>query len=309
MAHDLIDAVRRYTEAQAGESPFITAIDGLIILRANHEQPPNHLIFKPALCVVVQGVKWAQFGGQRLDYRAGQALVVCVEMPLFGRVAEASPHEPYLGVIIEFDLAIMREVLEQLTPAPPHSERSGVFVVGVTGPVGDCVLRLVRLLDTPQAVPLLYPLIMRELCYWLLIGPYGGEVAALALANSHARSVIRAIHALRDRFAEPVRIDELAGIALMSSSEFHRQFKALTALTPLQYQKHLRLVEARRLMMTDAANVETAALAVGYESPSQFSRDYARFFGAPPRRDINAVKAVPRPEGASAAALHGAIAR
>jgi transcriptional regulator GlxA family with amidase domain len=121
--------------------------------------------------------------------------------------------------------------------------------------------------------------------YWLLTGPHGGEIATLALATSHSQSVIRAVRALRDRFAEPVRIVELARIAHMSASEFHRQFKALTALTPLQYQKQLRLLEARRLLATTDANVETAALAVGYASPSQFSRDYTRMFSAPPRRD------------------------
>ena len=153
---------------------------------------PNHLIFKPALCIVVQGAKWAMFGDKRLDYRAGQALVVSVEMPLCGRVAEASPSEPYLGVIVEFDLAVMREVLEGLaTPPTPNAKMGpGIFVTDVDGPLADCALRMVRLLDTPAAIPMLYPLIMREMCYWLLTGPHGGEIAAIALANSHAQQVI-----------------------------------------------------------------------------------------------------------------------
>ena len=138
---------------------------------------------------------------------------------------------------------------------------------------------------------MLYPSIMREICYWLLTGPHGAEVARIALANSHAQRVISAIHALRDRFAESVRIEDLASIAQMSSSAFHREFKALTSMTPLQYQKQLRLLEARRLMVTDAANVETAAFQVGYESASQFSREYSRMFGAPPRRDLAASRA------------------
>jgi AraC-like DNA-binding protein len=287
MVDALVDVVRRYTDAQVGESPFVTAIDGLTILRSNHEQRPAYRIFRPALCIVVQGAKWAMFGDRRLDYRAGQALLVGVELPLLGRVAQASPSEPFLGVIIEFDLTAMREVLERLPALAPlgGAVRSGVRVTDVDGPLADCALRLVRLLGTPEAIPLLAPLIMRELCYWLLTGPHGGEVAGVSLANSHAPGVIRAIHALRERVAEPVRVAELARLAQLSPSAFHRQFKVLTSLTPLQYQKQLRLLEARRLLVTEAANVEAAAYRVGYESPSQFSREYARMFGAPPRRD------------------------
>ncbi len=294
MLNELVEAVRRYTDAQVGESPFVTAIEGVTILRSDHERRPNHLIHKPALCIVVQGAKWAIFGNKRFDYRAGQALVVSVEMPALGRVAEASPGEPYLGVIIEFDLAVMREVMEGLDvpPRPGSHAGSGVLVTDFGGPLSDCALRVVRLLETPRAIPILYPAIMREICYWLLTGPHGGEVMKMTLANSHAQRVISAIHALRDRFAEPVRIEELASVAHMSPSTFHREFKAITSMTPLQYQKQLRLLEARRLIVTDAANVETAAFQVGYESPSQFSREYSRMFGAPPRRDVSALRAM-----------------
>src|SRR5271156_1120997 len=288
MLDGLVEVVRRYTDAQAGESPFSTAIQGLTILRSDHERRPNHLIFKPALCITVQGAKWAIFGDKRFDYRAGQALVVSLEMPALGTGAEASPSEPYLGVILEFDLAVRREVMAALETPPKPSDNVGprIFVTDFDGPLADCTLRMLRLLDTPGAVPVLYPLVMREICYWLLTGPHAGEVAKMVLANSHAERVINAIHALRDRFAELVRIDDLASIAQLSTSAFHRQFKAITSMTPLQYQKQLRLLEARVLMMQDAANVETAAFQVGYESPSQFSREYSRMFGAPPRRDI-----------------------
>lgn len=292
MPDPLVEAVTRYTDAQVGESPFATAIDGLAILRSNHEKRPNHMIFKPALCIVVQGAKWTTFGDQGFDYRAGQALVVSVEMPACGRVTEASPDEPYLGVIIEFDLAVMREVMEGLDNPPTAGGdlRRGVFVTHFDGPLADCALRMVRLLDTPRAIPMLYPAIMREICYWLLAGPHGGEVAGMTLANSHAQRLISAIHVLRDRFAESVRIDELAAVAQLGPSAFHRQFKALTSMTPLQYQKQLRLLEARRLMASEPVNVETAAFQVGYESPSQFSREYSRMFGTPPRRDMSALK-------------------
>ncbi|CAA9585301.1 MAG: Transcriptional regulator, AraC family [uncultured Thermomicrobiales bacterium] len=293
MLDALVAAATRYTDAQPGESPFATGIDGLWILRSNREKPPAHLIFKPALCMVLQGAKWAVFGDKRYDYRAGQALVVSVELPALGRVAEASPAEPFLGVTVEFDLAAMRDVMEGLParPEPSGDLGPGVFVGDVDGPVADCALRLVRLLETPEAIPMLAPLVMRELSYWLLTGPRGGDIAKIALASSHSRQLVRAIHLLRDRFMEPVRIDELAMTAGMSPSAFHRQFKAFTAMTPVQYQKQLRLLEARRLMATDAANAETAAFRVGYESSSQFSREYSRMFGAPPRRDIVGLRA------------------
>jgi AraC-like DNA-binding protein len=294
MLKELVEAVRRYTEAQAGESPFVTAIEGVTILRSDQERRPNHHILKPALCIVLQGAKWAMFGNRRVDYRAGQALVVSVEMPAFGRVAEASPSEPYLGLIIEFDPAVMREVVEGLdaSPRPSRDVGSGVLVTDFNGPLADCGLRIMRLLETPKAIPILYPAIMREICYWILTGPHGGEVMKMTLANSYAQRVISAIHTLRDRFAEPVRIEELALVAQMSPSAFHRHFKAMTSMTPLQYQKRLRLLEARRLIVTDAANVETAAFQVGYESPSQFSREYSRMYGAPPRRDVSALRAM-----------------
>ena len=302
MPSPLVEAVLRSTEARPGASFFATAVDGLTLLRSDREQPPKHILFKPALCIVVQGAKWVMFGDRRVDYRAGQAVVISVEMPLYGRVAEASPAEPYLGVIVEFDLAILREVLEGLDapPTPRDDPHPGLVVADLDEPLADCTLRLVRLLETPAAIPFLRPLILREISYRLLTGPHGAAIAAIALANAHAPRIIRAIHALRDRFAEPVAIDELAGIARLGASAFHRQFKAVTSMTPLQYQKQLRLLEARRLLTDGAANVEAVALRVGYESPSQFSREYSRMFGAPPRRDIVGLRALVAAPGRAA---------
>ena len=288
MTETLVEAVTRYTQARIGKSPFITAIEGFIILRSDRPKRPSHRIFKPALCIVVQGAKWTTFGNRRFDYRAGQALVVSLEMPSYGRVVEATPDKPYLSIVIEFDLTTMQEVLASLGELSPPSDEvgAGVFVTDFEGPMAECVLRMVRLLSTPEAIPTLYPSAMRELCYWLLAGPSGGDIARVVLASGHDRRVITAIQALRERFAEPVRVEELARIARMSPSAFHRQFKTFTSMTPLQYQKRLRLLEARNLMLAEAATAETVAFRVGYESPSQFSREYARLFGAPPRRDV-----------------------
>jgi len=290
----LAEALLRYTNSQPGESPFMTVIDGLGILRSDHPKPPAHMISRPAMCIVAQGAKWATFGRNRLEYKAGQALVIGVETPSIGRVLEASPGEPCLVLAFELDLAIVRSVAEGLEAPPRVSGEPGrgVFVTDFQGPLADCALRLVRLLDTPQAIATLYPLIMREICYWLLTGPHGGDVARMTLANGPSQRVMSAMHRLRSRFSEAVRIEELAAIAQMSPSAFHRQFKALTSLTPLQYQKQLRLLEARRLMISSAVNVETASFQVGYESPSQFSREYARMFGVPPKRDAKQMQIV-----------------
>jgi AraC-like DNA-binding protein len=287
MPRQLAKALLRYTERQPGESPFRTAIEGLLILRSDHPKPPTHMISKPAMCIVAQGAKWASSGGDRLVYRAGQALVIGVETPSIGRVFEASPGAPCLVLVLELDVAQVRSVAEELDEPPRVSGEPGrgVFVTDFEGPLADCALRLVRLLDTPKAIAALYPIIMREICYWLLTGPHGGDVARMTLANSPSHRVITAMQNLRSRFREAVRIEELAAIAQMSPSAFHRQFKALTSLTPLQYQKQLRLLEARRLMISTAVKVEAASFEVGYESPSQFSREYARMFGAPPKRD------------------------
>lgn len=287
MLHDLADALLRFTESQPGENPYRTAIPGMGIMRSDHPKPPSHLLLRPALCIVAQGAKWGDFGGNRLEYRAGQALVIGVETPSVGRVFEASPDEPCLVLMLELDIAMMRGVAEgiDVLPKPSGETGSGVFVADFQGPLADCALRLVRLLETPAAIPMLQPGIMREICYWLLTGPHGGDVARLTLANSPSRPVIGALNALRQRFRETVRVEELAATAHLSASAFHRQFKALTQMTPLQYQKQLRLLEARRLMISEAVNAEAASYEVGYESPSQFNREYSRLFGAPPKRD------------------------
>jgi AraC-like DNA-binding protein len=288
MTQELIEALTRYTDIQKGSSPFSTAIEGVIIMRSDHESYPHHRISKPSLCIVVQGSKWTTLGGRRFDYQAGQALVVSVNMPALGRIVQASPTEPFLGLVIEFDFAALRAVLEELDelPAPKGERGKSVFITDFDGPLADCALRLVRLLDSPKAIPMLYPSIMREICYWLLTGPHGGEIYKVALAGGSVQQIVESIRVLRNRFTEPIRVAELARVANMSPSAFHQRFKALMGTTPLQYQKQMRLLEARNLLVSSEINVETAAFQVGYESPSQFSREYARMFGTSPRKDV-----------------------
>lgn len=285
---ELARAIAAYTEAHAGGPAWTTRIDGLLLLlRSDHARPPSHLVSRPALCVVAQGAKWTSFGSERHSYRAGEALVVTVETPSVGRVFEASPQAPFLGAVVELSPAVLHEVLERLpAPPPPGAPGRGAAAVLAMDPMlADCVLRMVRLLDRPEALPVLAPMLMRELGYWLLAGPLGGRIVGMTLGQDRRGRIMRAIGLLRQRFAEPLRIADLAAEAGLSTSAFHRQFKATTSLTPIQYQKRLRLLEARRLILGERTKVESAAYATGYESPSQFSREYARMFGRSPKQD------------------------
>jgi AraC-like DNA-binding protein len=288
---ELAQSVRQYTEGADGSAPSPTAIDGLRFLRSNQANRPGHCLFKPALYMTLQGAKWATFGEKRYKFAAGQALMVAVDIPSRGTVTVASSRKPYLGLEIELDFAIMQKVAEEIDIAftvPGKPKATGAFVLELNRQLVDCAQRAIRLLETPQAIPTLYPGIMREVCYWLLTGPGGNQVSQIMiLANGHDQRIIQVIHTLRDKLSETIHVADLALAANMSQATFHRQFKSVTGMTPLQYQKQLRLHEARRLMIFGNAMVESAALEVGYASVSQFSREYARMFGTSPRRDVS----------------------
>ena len=295
MSSPLKDAVVAHMAAHGGgDGVYRTAIDGLAMMRSSAETLPHYMLYRPALCIVVQGAKQVMADDELFDYDEMQMFVVSIELPLMGRITRASAATPFMGLILELDVGAMREVMQQLDQPPrPRGEVGlGIFVSDLDGPLADCVTRLIRLLATPQAIPLLVPAIQRELCFWLLTGRHGSEICKLAHPDSHTHRIAQAIHVLRGDFARPIRIEELAAAARMSASSFHQHFKALTSMTPLQYQKNLRLLEARRLMLDETANATAAAYRVGYESPSQFSREYARMFGAPPRRDVAEFRAM-----------------
>ena len=293
MPSPLARAVGRYIDTLGGgEGVLATSVDGLSLFRATNTVSPSHTLYKPCLCVVAQGAKQVSFGKEVLDYDEQQCLIVSIDLPVVGRVTRASPAVPYLAVALELDIPTMRQVMTELDnpPRPREDVTAGIFVETLGEPLSDCFLRLVRLLETPGATAALYPAIMREICYWLLTGSCGAEVCKLTLPGSHTLRIAGAINHLRDNFARSIRVAELAHAAGMSASSFHLHFKALTSMSPLQYQKQLRLLEARRLMLTDGANVSSAAYQVGYESASQFSREYARKFGAAPKRDATELK-------------------
>lgn len=274
---------------------FMTPMSRITVMRNSKgvlPQQTQQMLYTPALCVVIQGAKQITVGPETFEYGEGTALIVSVELPASGRVTRASPETPYLGMTIEFDIGLMHEVMEELqAPPTPNADGLCVFIERLSDSMQDCVLRLARLLTAPEAVPALYPAIMREFYYWLLTGPNGGEICKVVRRDSHTRRIADAILFLRKNFDRPVRVEEMANAARMSPSSFHEHFKTLTALTPVQFQKQLRLLEARKLMVTQSASVTTAAYHVGYESLSQFSREYTRMFGTPPKRDVETLKA------------------
>ena len=285
----LFGAIASYIDAQGGgQGLFPTPIGGFNIIRSFKARMRMRQVYKPSICIVVQGAKEIIVGDDTLRYGAMECLAVGMTLPATGHIVEASPDAPYTGIMLELDVSMIREVLEQLDvrPTPPANSGPCLFLRPVDEPLAECVLRLLKLCETPAAITILFPSIMREICYWLLCGPNGGELCKLLEPESNTARIAKALHLIHEDIAQTLRVEELAEVARMSSSSFHQNFKAMTSMTPLQFQKQLRLLEARRLMVTEDANVADAAFQVGYESASQFSREYSRMFGVPPKRDV-----------------------
>jgi AraC-like DNA-binding protein len=289
MPSALCAAVSNHLDRRPDSGPlYASAIEAMSFMRTEDLLGPTHLIYKPSLCIVLQGAKQAMIGSEVFPFSAGRYLAVSVDLPVLGQLTRASAAEPYIAMMLDLDADLLLTVVAEIGERPKSKggSNSGVFVADLGPQMADCLLRLVQLAETPQAIPILYPAIARELYYWLVTSPHGGAILDIALPMSPTQRVANAIHAIRADFAKSIRIERLAGIARMSVSSFHHHFKAVTAMTPLQFQKQLRLLEARRMMMTDTVNVSDAAYRVGYESPSQFSREYTRQFGTPPKRDV-----------------------
>lgn len=279
--------VQQYVSAAPGEGFVPTAIDGLYLIVATERIALYRQLYRTAICVTLQGVKEARVADRILSYGPGQALAARIDSPAVGSVVEASSDRPYLGIMLALDLEVLREVAASIESIPAGAKlEPGLFVFDVGNDLERALERLFRLLTVPDAIPVLTQGIIREICYWLLTGPKGAAFADLGLAGTRSRGVIDAISLVRTRFTESLSVGELAEASGMSLSSFHSHFKSLTGVTPLQYQKQLRLFEARRLMLDESMNVSAAAYKVGYESVSQFTREYARFFSATPKQDI-----------------------
>lgn len=263
-----------------------TPLPGLRLIRASAPALPVPAIYEPGLVLVLQGRKQARQGDRVVQYDAMQCLLVPVTALPRGQVVEASPDKPYLCLRLSCETQALAELLLDADRPSAAEGDAGLQVAPVTAPLLEAALRLLRLLDTPADLKTLAPLVQREILYRVLTGPLGPRLRALAQGDGMARRLNRVIEQLTRRFAEPLSIDELASLAHMSPSTLHLRFKQLTALSPLQFQKTLRLQHARRLMLSDGLDAASAAHRVGYESPSQFSREYRRLFGAPPRADL-----------------------
>lgn len=263
-----------------------TPLPGLRLIRASAPALPVPAIYEPGLVLVLQGRKQARQGERVVQYDAMQCLLVPVTALPRGQVVEASPDKPYLCLRLSCETQALAELLLDADLPSAAEGDAGLQVAPVTAPLLEAALRLLRLLDTPADLKTLAPLVQREILYRVLTGPLGPRLRALAQGDGVARRLNRVIEQLTRRFAEPLSIDELASLAHMSPSTLHLRFKQLTALSPLQFQKTLRLQHARRLMLSDGLDAASAAHRVGYESPSQFSREYRRLFGAPPRADL-----------------------
>ena len=265
-----------------------TAIAALTLYRSSVPLEAIHAVYKPSLCLIARGSKQVMLGENVYLYDSSHFLLVAVDLPVTSQVAEATPDAPYLSLSLDIDPQQISALVTELglpeTSVLPPVER-GIGVGCLDRLLRDALIRLLRLLDTPQHLPVLGPLIEREILYLVLASEQGAALRRIAFAGSAMDGIAKALHRLKRGFAEPIKVDDLAREAHMSPSVFHQHFKAVTALTPLQYQKRMRLQESRRLMLGEAVDAASAGFQVGYESPSQFSREYRRLFGESPRRD------------------------
>jgi AraC-like DNA-binding protein len=270
-----------------------THIAGLAAMRATAPSQPIPTVYEPSLCFVVQGRKQARLRDEAFVYHPLHYLAVSVTLPVIAQIIEASLERPYLCLRIAIDRKMIGELLLQLGPTLVQRSASerGLYVARSDGPMLDALVRLVRLLDRPREAQVLAPLVLREIHYRALVGELGARLRELCVIDSQMQRIARTIDVLRARFSEAFSVEDLAAMAHMSPSSFHHRFKEVTSMSPMQFQKQLRLHEARRLMLTDGLDAAAAAHCVGYESASQFSREYRRLFGAPPRREIEALRA------------------
>ncbi|HEY3425922.1 MAG TPA: AraC family transcriptional regulator [Negativicutes bacterium] len=283
----LID--QRFTES---DGAYSTAIPALSLMRATRVFELEHSIYEPSLCVVAQGAKIIMLSNERYQYDLSSYLVASVHLPVSGMVVEATPQKPHLCLKINFSAGEILDILKESdqTWIGRAESKRGLYVSRIDSSLLDAILRLVRLLDTPRDIPVLSPLFIREILYRVLQDEQGALVRQFAMIGSHAQSIAKVIRIINQDFSKPLRIDELAEEINMSASALHNQFKKVTAMSPIQYQKQIRLQKARQLLLSEAADAATAAFQVGYESPSQFSREYARMFGLPPLSDIKRLR-------------------
>lgn len=289
--HEIASIAARFSP---GDGEYQTAIEGLGISRRSMPSAPCHSSYRPCFAMVIQGAKSLQLGTDTINYGAGDYLLTSLDLPVAWRVVEASPEVPHFCITLAISPEKLLDLLSRADiqrPAEPAAGQRGIVVNMATPELLDAAVRLLRLLDSPNDIAAMAPLIEQEILYRILTGPAGGQLINIAVADNHGHRIARAIAWLRENFARSLRIEDLAEHVNMSISSFHHHFKTITAMTPVQYQKQLRLHEARRLMLIERLDVGTAGHRVGYQSPSQFSREYSRLYGLSPLRDVEGMRA------------------
>lgn len=271
-----------------------TAIPGLAMYRRDEPNRTENVMYEPTICLITQGAKRVVLGGDTYVYDTHHFLITSVDIPTTVQVVKASRQKPCLGLVMKLDLReISQLVVDGNLPQPRVEPSSRGMALGeVTLPILDAFKRLIDLLDEPKDIPILAPVVKREIFYRILVGNQGTRLRQMASAGSPSHQIARAIDWLKDNYTEPLHVENLASYVHMSKSTFHHHFRKMTAMSPLQYQKWLRLNEARRLMLTESLDAGMAAFQVGYESPSQFSREYSRLFGDSPLRDVTNLRQV-----------------
>lgn len=281
----LREVILRHMEASDARP---SAVKGLTLVRRDETNSSERCFEKPLASVVVQGSKKSTIGMQEYVLRENQCLVSAVDMPSISYAVDPSAERPFLSLFFYLDKKIFTELISEMDPEerPAFQAGLGVSVADAEPEFLEALLRLAELLDKPKQIAVRAPIIMRELHYLLLIGPQGSTLQGLYTSGSQDSQIVQAISIMKQNIANPLRMDALAREVSMSISSLHRHFKSITGFSPLQYHKQLRLYEAQRLMLVENARAASAALAVGYESVTQFNREYKRMFGEPPHRDI-----------------------
>jgi len=286
---ELAQSIARWTDK--GEL-HTTPIPGLSLFRRDEPTEPLSSMYEPSVCLVAQGAKRVLLGEESYVYDASHFLITAVHLPTVVQVITASKEKPYLGLRLKLDLREVSQLMvdSNLPPSRPRQSGRGMAIGEVNAPLVSAVQRLIDLLGEQRDIPILAPVIQREIIYRLLTGDQGARLRQIATVGSQGHQIARAIDWLHGNYTQQLHVEELARSVNMSPSTFHQHFRSLTAMSPLQYQKWLRLNEARRLLLVEPVDVTSASFQVGYESPSQFSREYSRLFGASPLRDINKLR-------------------
>jgi AraC-like DNA-binding protein len=284
----MADLIRRHAPTSG---TFPTPVPNLSLMHATQLPEPLESVYKPSICLVAQGAKTATLGNETYRYDPMTYVVIAAELPIISKIVEATPDIPYLSLKLSFDPDVILDIVKE-SRHPVSSEASrGITMNRISPELLEASIRLLHLLNKPKDIPILAPLIIREILYRVLQGEHGALIHPFAIIGSHSHNIAQAIQMINQQYDHPLAVEQLAKSVNLSTSAFHKHFKRVTAMSPLQYQKTLRLQEARRLMLTETVQASEAAFRVGYESPSQFSREYTRMYGRPPKLDVQEQRA------------------